>query len=128
MEQNRRKCSAVVTSAFGDNPRHMLKVFQRFDKNFSCHFQDKFALWVRGSCIQARQRVASWGVKGACAAPDISTFRVFLRLHIRYCCSVVSSLSASSFLNQDRLVHIYPRICLLRQRFPGSQTGTLKQQ
>jgi hypothetical protein len=67
-------------------------------------------------------------VKGACAAPDISTFRVFLRLHIRYCCSVVSSLSASSFLNQDRLVHIYPRICLLRQRFPGSQTGTLKQQ
>jgi hypothetical protein len=32
-----------VTSAFGDRPRRMLKVIQRFGKHFSCHLQGECA-------------------------------------------------------------------------------------
>jgi hypothetical protein len=34
------------TSAFGDEPRRMLKVIQRFDKHCSCHIQGKYVLGV----------------------------------------------------------------------------------
>jgi hypothetical protein len=50
--------SKCKVSAFGDEPRRMLKVIQRFDKHYGCHLQGEYTGWAFFGSFRVGQAVS----------------------------------------------------------------------
>jgi hypothetical protein len=66
---NCRPTNRCVTSAFGDEPRQILRIIQRFDKHFSCHLQGEYVVVGRFCKPYIGQDTAR------SSAPPISTIK-----------------------------------------------------